>query len=181
MFMSFLWIHCVTCCSLNPYSSAKTQGWVFHRHKTKSQLFSFSFLDMTVSIYIHCTCVWPILRKKWGSYQGEKPFVHSKNIISETQLKRGGGAQSSFLSVCRGSEEAAYNKQGLCDHYPSSEWPFMRNHSPQAHSLAVVCQLSGDLSTNWLCDSGKNLKGKWMVESDWWKKIMNPLMHETMS
>lgn len=98
--------------------------------------------------------------KKWGSYQGEKPFVHSKNIISETQLERGGGAQSSFLSVCRGSEEAAYNKQGLCDHYPSSEWPFMPNHSPQAHSLAVVCQLSGDLSTNWLCDSGKTLKGK---------------------
>ncbi len=40
-------------------------------------------LDFSPSWSVSTVLVSDLSEKKWGSYQGEKPIVHSKNIIAE--------------------------------------------------------------------------------------------------
>lgn len=56
-------------------------------------------LYFSTSRSVRTVLVFDLFKKKWGSYQGEKPIVHSKNTISEPSWREVVVHSPPFLSV----------------------------------------------------------------------------------
>lgn len=142
---------------LDPFRcKSKRDDIYIKKHK---EAFGFP-LALSTWLSVSSVLVCDLFKKKWGSYQGERPIVHSKNIISEPSL---------WVVVVHSplvSLSAEARKELVCHMINKARVIIIQAvaiHAQPHRCLAAVYQAPGDLTVNWFVWLWEELKRRGMI------------------